>query len=134
MQNGYIESFNGHMRDELLNGSLDLGQARQISPLGSQTTTRGGGIHRSATERRRPMSVISSQLAIALRYMRAPRDGQLIHRANGRINCRGSNRRWMKVQWQVTMTFKLAEMLKEVGKSSLMESEVVRSQAQTAAA
>jgi hypothetical protein len=77
---------------------------------------------------------ISSQLAIALRYMRAPRDGQLIHRANGRINCRGSNRRWMKVQWQVTMTFKLAEMLKEVGKSSLMESEVVRSQAQTAAA
>jgi Integrase core domain len=43
MQNGHIESFNGHMRDELLNGSLDLGQA-----------TRGGGIHRSATERRRP--------------------------------------------------------------------------------
>jgi ketosteroid isomerase-like protein len=23
------------------------------------------------------------------------------HRANGRINCRGSNRRWMKVQWQI---------------------------------
>jgi hypothetical protein len=40
----------------------------------------------------------------------------------------------MKVQWQVTMTFKLAEMLKEVGKGSLMESEVVRSLAQTAAA
>jgi putative transposase len=32
MQNGYIESFNGHMRDELLNESLflDLDQARQI--------------------------------------------------------------------------------------------------------
>jgi putative transposase len=32
MQNGYIESFNGRMRDELLNESLflDLGQARQI--------------------------------------------------------------------------------------------------------
>jgi hypothetical protein len=71
------------------------------------------------------MSVISSQLAIALRYMRAPRDGQLIHRANGRINCRGSNRRWMKVQWQVTMTFKLAEMLKEVGKTSCRKSSSI---------
>jgi putative transposase len=33
MQNGYIESFNGRMRDELLNESLflDLGQARQLT-------------------------------------------------------------------------------------------------------
>jgi putative transposase len=32
MQNGYIESFNGRMRDELLNESLfmDLDQARQL--------------------------------------------------------------------------------------------------------
>jgi hypothetical protein len=32
MQTGYIESFNGRMRDELLNESLfvDLDQARQI--------------------------------------------------------------------------------------------------------
>lgn len=32
MQNGYIESFNGRMRDELLNESLfiDLNQARQL--------------------------------------------------------------------------------------------------------
>jgi putative transposase len=32
MQNGYIESFNGRMRDELLNESLflDLNHARQI--------------------------------------------------------------------------------------------------------
>jgi putative transposase len=32
MQNGYIESFNGRMRGELLNESLflDLDQARQI--------------------------------------------------------------------------------------------------------
>jgi putative transposase len=32
MQNGYIESFNGHMRDKLINESLflDLDQARQI--------------------------------------------------------------------------------------------------------
>jgi len=32
MQNGYIESFNGRMRDELLNETLfiDLDQARQL--------------------------------------------------------------------------------------------------------
>jgi putative transposase len=32
MQNGYIESFNGRMRDELLNESLfiDLDHARQL--------------------------------------------------------------------------------------------------------
>jgi hypothetical protein len=39
MQNGYIESFNGRMRDELLNESLflDLDQARKSSPLGLPT-------------------------------------------------------------------------------------------------
>jgi putative transposase len=38
MQNGYIESFNGRMRDELLNESLfvDLDQARQL--IGAWTT------------------------------------------------------------------------------------------------
>ena len=47
MQNGYIESFNGRMRDELLNESLflDLDQARQRSLLGSPTTTPRGPRH-----------------------------------------------------------------------------------------
>ena len=42
MQNGYIESFNGRMRDELLNESLflDLDQARQIIAVWIATTTR----------------------------------------------------------------------------------------------
>jgi transposase InsO family protein len=80
MQNGYIESFNGRMRDELLNDSLflDLDQAGKSSPLGLPTTTPGGRIHHSATRRRQPMPIISPQPAIALRYMRAPRAGRLL--------------------------------------------------------
>jgi transposase InsO family protein len=72
MQNGHIESFNGRMRDELLNESLflDLDQARQI--------IRGGHIPRSATGRRRPMPIISPQAAIALRYMSASRAVRLL--------------------------------------------------------
>jgi transposase InsO family protein len=40
MQNGYVESFNGRMRDELLNETLflSLPHARR-SPPGSMTTT-----------------------------------------------------------------------------------------------
>jgi putative transposase len=51
MQNGYIESFNGRMRDELLNESLfiDLDQARQLIAPGSPTTTPRGRTPRSAT-------------------------------------------------------------------------------------
>ena len=53
MQNGYIESFNGRMRDELLNESLfiDLNQARQLID----------DTPRSATKLRPPMPVHSSR-------------------------------------------------------------------------
>ena len=51
MQNGYIESFNGRMRDELLNETL--------SAPGSPTTTPRGHTHRSATKRRRLLPVHS---------------------------------------------------------------------------
>jgi hypothetical protein len=87
------------MRDELLNESLflDLDQARQIF------STRRGRIPRSVTKRRQHMPIISPQPAIALRYVMAPRASGCSHRAEGRINSRGSNRRWMKVQWQVTL-------------------------------
>jgi hypothetical protein len=75
MQNGYVESFNGRMRDELLNETLftNLDQARQIigdPPLGYKTPAAYAG------------------------YTRAGR----------RITCRRSNRRWMKLQWQVKVT------------------------------
>jgi len=80
MQNGYIESFNGRMRDELLNESLflDLDQARQIvAAWVTDYNTRRP--HSSiGTRRRRPMPIISPQPAIALRYLRAPRAVRLL--------------------------------------------------------
>jgi putative transposase len=49
MQNGYIESFNGRMRDELLNESLflNLDRLRKSSPLGLPTTTTHHNTHLS---------------------------------------------------------------------------------------
>ena len=57
MQNGFVESFNGRMRDELLNESLflDLEHTASSSPTGSPTTTRQGRTLRLAIRRRRPM-------------------------------------------------------------------------------
>jgi putative transposase len=54
MQNGYIESFNGRMRDELLNESLviDLDQARQVIGAWPPTTTPRDRTPRSRTKRR----------------------------------------------------------------------------------
>ena len=77
MQNGYIESFNGRMRDELLNESLfiDLDQARQLISAWIADYNTARRIARSITKRRRPTYT---------------------HRAEGRGQ--GSNRHWMKVQ------------------------------------
>jgi hypothetical protein len=54
MQNGYIESFNGRMRDELLNESLfvDLDQAHQLIGAWAADYTLRGRIPRLATKRR----------------------------------------------------------------------------------
>jgi putative transposase len=83
MQNGYIESFNGRMRDELLNESLffDLDQARQV--IGAWVADYNG------------------ETAFFARIQDAGSLCRTSHRAEGRINSRGSNRHWMKVQWQV---------------------------------
>ncbi len=80
MQNGYIESFNGRMRDELLNESLflDLDQARQIITAWVTDYNTASRIPHSVTGRRRPMPIISPQPAIALRYMPAPRAVRLL--------------------------------------------------------
>ena len=104
MQNGYIESFNGRMRDELLNESLFLdlnhtpparrrlgrrlqhGKAAFFARL--QNT---GGVCRPS-HRNRPSRCATCKLrALA----------GCSHRAERRINRQGSNRRWMKVWWQV---------------------------------
>jgi hypothetical protein len=83
MQNGFCESFNGRIRDELLKESLFLGlsHARDRSPDGSTTTTNGGLIRRWLTKRRlltRPISPITEFTKLA-----------------------SSNHRRMKDQWQV---------------------------------
>jgi len=56
-QNGFVESFNGRMRDELLNETLffTIGQARTVlARLGSTTTTPSDPTRRSATPPRQP--------------------------------------------------------------------------------
>ena len=67
MQNGFCESFNGRMRDELLNETPVLRprpRPQRRSPTGSTDYNTGGRIRRSATSRRRPMPPISPQRAI----------------------------------------------------------------------
>ncbi len=63
MQNGYIESFNGRMRDELLNESLFLASITPAVPVpnGERTTAPRGRIPRSATRPRRPSPRSSPQ-------------------------------------------------------------------------
>jgi putative transposase len=54
-QNGLVESFNGRMRDELLNESLffDLTTPARRSPPRRWSTISAGRTHRSATSLRR---------------------------------------------------------------------------------
>jgi putative transposase len=56
MQNGYVESFNGRMRDELLNESLFFGldHARSAIAEWGRTSTPRGRTPRSAIRPRRP--------------------------------------------------------------------------------
>src|SRR2546430_295749 len=52
-ENGYIESFNARLRDELLNGEIfyTLRDAQIVIESGDATTTRSGRTHRSDTSR-----------------------------------------------------------------------------------
>jgi putative transposase len=104
MQNGYIESFNGRMRDELLNESLffgldhareliaawveDYNTARPHSSLGYQTP-----------------EAFSNALRTARDHHAAQRAGSALVPgsccATRRITCRGSKRHGMKLQRQV---------------------------------
>jgi putative transposase len=81
MQNGYIESFNGRMRDELLNESLflDLDQARQVIAawVGDYNTARP----HSSLGYRTPAAYANHLTATghrALRYTMAPRAVRLL--------------------------------------------------------
>ena len=106
MQNGYVESFNGRMRDELLNESLffgldharsaiaewadDYNHFRPHSSLGYQTPADYAGNHRPNRLQRYAIWKLRVSAGCS-------------HRAIWRIkNRRGSNRSRMKVQWQVS--------------------------------
>jgi len=107
MQNGFIESFNGRMRDELLNETLffDLEDARTkianwvadynirrphsslryLTPRGLCRPPRRNG--RSAAQPRPAPPIVRCST-----------------RATWRTKPRDSNRCWMKVRWQVSFT------------------------------
>ena len=80
MQNGYVESFNGRMRDELLNESLFFGldHARKAMLSGWTITTISGRIHRSDTRPRQTLPEPSPQPAPTLRNMKASRFRRLL--------------------------------------------------------
>ncbi len=105
MQNGFCESFNGRTRDELLNETLFFGldHARaKIGALGERLQPRtpaffpwlcnAGGICGQPRRNRRSAAQPRPAPPIACCYIRAPR----------RKTTRDSNRRWMKIQGQVT--------------------------------
>ena len=105
MQNGFCESFNGRMRDELLNESLffgldhardqDRGLGRRLQPPASAFGARlphAGGLCRQPHRNMRS----------AAQPRPAPPIARCSTRATRRKTRRDSNRRWMKVQWQVS--------------------------------
>ena len=77
MQNGFCESFNGRMRDDLLNESLFLGFDH--SRTGSTITISDGGTRRWAISHRRPMPPISPQHAIVCATATSSADRILLH-------------------------------------------------------
>ena len=105
MQNGFIESFNGRMRDELLNETLffDLDDARAKI-----------AVWVADYNLRRPHSSLKYLTPAAYAAYRngrsaaQPRPAPPIVRcstsATRRTNLRDSNRCWMKTQWQATVS------------------------------
>lgn len=88
MQSVYVESFNGRMRDELLNETLFLSQAHaRRSRPGWRTTTGRDRTHPLDMQRQRrsPPNWISNGL---LRYaLRAPLGSPLLQSLNAQNNC-----------------------------------------------
>lgn len=105
MQNGFVESFNGRMRDELLNETLffdlddartriaawitDYNDERPHSALGYLTPAAYAATFTATGDRLRPPP--ASPIARCSTY------------AERRTNRRGANCSWMKVKWQVSV-------------------------------
>jgi transposase InsO family protein len=90
MQNGYVESFNGKMRDELLNETLffSLDHARQaiaewVEDYNASQPALGWPI-----KHRRPSLPSSLQQGSTLRFTTAPRSALLLNPPNRAWNCR----------------------------------------------
>jgi hypothetical protein len=104
MQNGFYESFNGRMRDELLNESLFRGLDHARETIARWVTD---------YNQRRPHSALGcippAAYAANLAAMRGrpgnpnqPGRPHIATRARPRKTRRGSNPRWIKVHWQVS--------------------------------
>jgi hypothetical protein len=104
MRNGYCESFNGHMRDELLNESLFLSLDHARTAIDKW---------KDDYNHKRPHSVLGYLTAgnLCRQYRRNMRSASQPRPASPIACCstqhkrpkisRGSNYGWMKVQWQV---------------------------------
>ncbi len=105
MQNGYIESFNGRMRDELFNESLFFGLDHARAAIAEWVDDYNSFRPHSSLGYQTPAAYADT---IAATGSNAAQDDSYAfstscsHRANWRIQSRrGSNRCRMKVQWQV---------------------------------
>ena len=96
MQNGFCESFNGRMRDELLNESLFFGLDHARTKIAA-SALRAGLSHPGSLCRQSHRNEPS-----APQRGPAPPIARCYTRAGRRKTRRDSNCRWMKVQWQVT--------------------------------
>ncbi len=105
MQNGFVESFNGRMRDELLNETMfrNLAQARVV--IAAWVTDYNTERPHSALNYQTPADYAPALTAAIARP--AARDESSARRAIaqpapiGVKHQPGSSRGWMKVQWQV---------------------------------
>jgi hypothetical protein len=106
MQNGYVERFNGRMCDELLNESLFFGLDHPRSAIAEWADDYSHFRPHSSLGYQTPADYAGS---IAATGSNAAQDESfafppVAHTAPLGVfkNRRGSSRRWMKVQWQVT--------------------------------
>lgn len=106
MQNGFVESFNGRMPDELLNETLffDLDDARAKITAWVLTSTPRARTRRSDISRLRPMPPTSPQRMIGCATPISSADRPLLHQRHKAKTCRDSNRRWMTNKWQVSLS------------------------------
>src|SRR5262249_51915847 len=82
----------GATDDRKLGRGLQHGEAAFLARL------QDAGALRGTSHRNRPSRCATQKLRVL---------AGCSHRAERRINRRGSNRRWMKVQWQVSVTLAL---------------------------